>query len=481
MPVRPPRLFSATGHIPALCLMATLGLAASLAPAQAGWIDDTLLASNVCEPSFPGVEYLLTGPGQQDLLGRPARDWTQADLDALPAALRACDRASAAQGGVRDLSGFLNGFVAVVHQAWAERDAQRAIEQAKARQAAATVGGSGSTSPAGSGWISDYLLANAVCQPDSPTLSGIVSNLAPDNLLGRPAETWTQADLDALPAAFRTCKQAVATLGGNTDLSVYQDAFETIVHRAWMQRDARVAVEQAKARQAAALAAEQRAADQARLAALPNTAAPLPSPAPLPGPVTVQVPALASPTSPAAVAETEPAVAAPALPTFPFSADALQARFDRQLRQDGDSRLARCSVIASTERCTFDDATFLRSVAAFEKLGLVEGPFDLTLSLVIAEQAGHATRVTLLGERADPMNLGAFTGAVSTLLKTMEPDLADDELTGLMKDELSLMRGDSDPTIGQERTVERTGYTVACLSRPSVVSMAVRCTLEPRS
>lgn len=121
------RLASATAVFLILCTVS----------AQSGWIDDHLAARDACGPNFPGLNDLVTRGGPGVLFGRRMEDWTQADLDALPAAFKRCQRTATERGAQIYPSEATDGIVAAVHRAWSERDRRNVHDEAVAKEAEA--------------------------------------------------------------------------------------------------------------------------------------------------------------------------------------------------------------------------------------------------------------------------------------------------------------------------------------------------------
>ncbi len=166
--------------------------------------------------------------------------------------------------------------------------------------------------------------------------------------------------------------------------------------------------------------------------------------------------------------------------TFNMSAHELVARYDARLKQDGDSGLARCEVDGLVWTCQFDTASFKKSLAIFKQVDLLNGPFELKTSLKIYEHDGKVSRISIQGVRSDPVNLFIYMGQVLSLFKTLGPQRNDEEVDSMGK-ELGLMRGDSDPTIGIEKTVINSDFAVQCIQYDSSVSLMTQCVFDPRS
>lgn len=116
-----------------------------------------------------------------------------------------------------------------------------------------------------------------------------------------------------------------------------------------------------------------------------------------------------------------------------------------------------------------------------KKLDLVNGHFTLRLKLEIDTNDGKVARVTLIGDRGDPVNLFQFIGTVGDMIHAFNPNAQDKDADVKLLSNLGLMRGDDADDIGHVRTPIQPYAEIDCLYQPSGVSTETRCTFIPRS
>lgn len=114
-----------------------------------------------------------------------------------------------------------------------------------------------------------------------------------------------------------------------------------------------------------------------------------------------------------------------------------------------------------------------------KKLNLVNWPFSLHLILIMPEIDGKVSLILLEGDRVDPINLLYFAGELSSLIKTLDPSMTDDDIT---KESLSLgvMRGCADPTIGEPKNDILSFAAIECNNQKFSVSSKIGCAFSPR-
>jgi hypothetical protein len=91
--------------------------------------------------------------------------------------------------------------------------------------------------------------------------------------------------------------------------------------------------------------------------------------------------------------------------TFNFTAIEFQARLNKVLTDDHGDTIKACKKDGADYRCTFNDAEFQKSVAAFKELNLANGRFALNEVMYFTIEGGKVSRITIGGDRSDPMNL----------------------------------------------------------------------------
>ncbi|TXN01871.1 hypothetical protein FV242_17050 [Methylobacterium sp. WL64] len=362
-----------------------------------------------------------------------------------------------------------------------------------------------SDAQAGQSFVQTYIDAQGSCANAAGPLAFVLAGGGLQAPFGKLAGDWTEADLSALPAILSACERTAARVNPYLAAEVRGQARELETRVPQIVAAARAE----RARQAAQLQARRNLA-QARIEAA-RRQADVPAADPEDevrrleaeaGRAEAQAQAAAGyrdralreagerqpqtppprpevmPNKPAG--DGSPPTIGPTA-TFGFDAPSFRRMYDMRLRDDGDGDIEECAEQNMNYVCRFDDAPFRKSVEAFRKLDLVRGSFSSKLSLSVVSQAGRASRIVLTGDRADPMNLFGFVGKVASLIKTLEPGIAEAAVQDLLSAGLGLTRGDDDPTIGAERTVVRVRDVARCKSAPSTEDTAMTCKFEPRA
>lgn len=166
--------------------------------------------------------------------------------------------------------------------------------------------------------------------------------------------------------------------------------------------------------------------------------------------------------------------------TFKMTGHDLRKQFDEMaLRQGGDSIKKCLPTAAQVTMCIFNTDQFEKSVNYFKKMNLANGSFQLNEVLSYKEDKGKIARVVLSGERSDPMNLFHFWGDVGSILQILDPGVNDDMAKKHML-ELGMEVGDSDPHIGDPKSVIEENVAAECTAENSKISTDVRCVFDPR-
>ncbi len=174
---------------------------------------------------------------------------------------------------------------------------------------------------------------------------------------------------------------------------------------------------------------------------------------------------------------------------FDITFDAFRKALDNKIREDTTdksrpdfSTTSVCRKAQDSYICDFHDAGFQSTVANFKKLDVLNGRFVLKLELDVDTVGGKVSRITLSGDRGDPVNLLQFIGTVENIMQTFDPEVGqgEGESTKIV-DELGLMRGDDADDIGERRTAIEPYAVIDCLSRDSHVSTRLQCQFVPRS
>ncbi|TXN57773.1 hypothetical protein [Methylobacterium sp. WL2] len=358
---------------------------------------------------------------------------------------------------------------------------------------------------AGQSFIQTYIDAQGGCASAAGPLAFVLAGGGLQAPFGKLAGDWTDTDLAALPAILSACERTAARVTPYLAAEVRGQARELETRAPQIVAAARAE----RARQGAQLQARRDLA-QARIEAA-RRQADLPAAGPEDdvrrleaeaGRAEAQARAAVgyrdralreaaeqrppAPMPPREMSQNEPGdgesrPATGPTTTFAFDAPSFRRMYDRRLRGDGDGGIEDCAEQGMNYVCRFDDAPFRKSVEAFRKLDLVRGSFSSKLGLSVVSRAGKASSIVLTGDRADPMNLFGFVGKAASLIKTLEPGIAEGAVQDLLSAGLGLTRGDDDSTIGAERTVVRGAYVAQCRSTPSRETTAMTCTFEPRS
>lgn len=182
-------------------------------------------------------------------------------------------------------------------------------------------------------------------------------------------------------------------------------------------------------------------------------------------------------------------VAQESTPKFSFTIDEFRKNLNSKIQEDtsdkshiNDSIIQSCIKKNALYSCKFNDTGFQHSIKEFKKLDLANGHFDFKLHLILDTQDGKVTRISLVGDRGDIVNLTQWAGTVINIMQTFDPDTAkeQDQLHDITKS-LGLVRGDSADNIGQVVTDIKPYAQINCLAVPSSVSTRVDCQFLPRS
>jgi hypothetical protein len=174
---------------------------------------------------------------------------------------------------------------------------------------------------------------------------------------------------------------------------------------------------------------------------------------------------------------------------FNITFDAFRKALDDRIREDTTDKRRPdfsttnvCRKAHDSYTCNFHDAGFQSTVANFKKLDVLNGRFVLKLELVVDTVGGKVSRITLSGDRGDPVNLFQFIGTVENIMQTFDPEVGqrEGESTKIVE-ELGLMRGNDADDIGEPRTAIESYAEIDCLSLDSHVNTRLQCQFVPRS
>jgi hypothetical protein len=188
-------------------------------------------------------------------------------------------------------------------------------------------------------------------------------------------------------------------------------------------------------------------------------------------------------------AETNDSAQAAPDPTFPIGFEAFRKTLDEKIREDTLDKTQPdlnttdiCRRALENYICSFHEAGFQSAIDNFKKLDLANGRFTLKLRLRVATVDGQISQITLDGDRGDPANIIQFIGAVMAIIEVFDPG-ASQSLGGLKQivDELGLMLGDNDPSIGRARHTIKPHAAISCIKQDSHETTGVECRFVPRS
>jgi hypothetical protein len=165
--------------------------------------------------------------------------------------------------------------------------------------------------------------------------------------------------------------------------------------------------------------------------------------------------------------------------TFNFSASDFQTRLNKALVDDHGDTIKECKRDGADYRCTFNDAVFQKSVSAFKELNLANGNFALKEVMFFTVEGGKVSRITIGGDRSDPINAMHTVGQIGGVIEALKPSIKEDDVQRLII-ELGLMRGDSDESIGTPKTAIEDFAAIKCNTQDSHVSTLFGCTFLPR-
>ena len=175
--------------------------------------------------------------------------------------------------------------------------------------------------------------------------------------------------------------------------------------------------------------------------------------------------------------------------TFDFDFDSFRDALDSKIRADvidksqpDFSTTKDCNKEADEYYCSFHDAGFQSSISEFKKLDILNGKFTLKLTLLVNTFNGKVSRITLQGDRGDPVNLFQFIGTVEDIIGTFDPEAGKAPGdSAKVTAELGLMRGDNADDINRARTTIKPYAVIGCMTKDSHRTTQVECEFIPRS
>lgn len=164
-----------------------------------------------------------------------------------------------------------------------------------------------------------------------------------------------------------------------------------------------------------------------------------------------------------------------------LSPETFRKLYDELAQANGDDTIKRMSKTKDGVAVVLSDTQFQRGVAEMKKLDLANGRFKSKLGIRLSiDSKGGVTKITVVGDRSDPINLMRFIGAVGVVNTMLNPGLDEKANTDFLAT-LGLMRGDDDPSVGQPVSSFNHGGAFQCVSMPSDQTTGVGCVVEPRS
>lgn len=144
--------------------------------------------------------------------------------------------------------------------------------------------------------------------------------------------------------------------------------------------------------------------------------------------------------------------------------------------------ISSCRNVKNIYTCSFHDKGFQSIVSNFKKMDLMNGRFELKLKLVVETTDGKVSKITLSGNRSDPVNLLQYYGTVVNIMQISDPQVVQGEgESKKLAEELGVMEGDDAQNIGKLHMTLKPYAQIDCLSQKSRVSMAVSCQFTPRT
>lgn len=168
--------------------------------------------------------------------------------------------------------------------------------------------------------------------------------------------------------------------------------------------------------------------------------------------------------------------------SFPFTVMQFREKFDRAAADEKIDTIKSITVDkTNTYLVTLNDAAFQKMVMAMKKIDAVNGPFEEKVHVLLtATSDGKVDTILIGGDRSDPMNMLLTISLVGNIIRILSPGITDDGVLDMVKD-FGLMRGDSDPTIGEPVDIINKVAEFRCNNQPTEKSYAMGCLILPRS
>lgn len=166
---------------------------------------------------------------------------------------------------------------------------------------------------------------------------------------------------------------------------------------------------------------------------------------------------------------------------FPFETAQFQTLFNQRADAGGIDRIIALKPSGNDVVASLSDNQFQAGIAELKKMDVANGRFVFHLKIILTvNREKKVTQIIVEGSRSDPVNMLRTVGAVGAIYELLNPGAPqkseDEFLAGL-----GLLRGDTDPTIGQPVSNFSKGGAFTCNSQSSDVSDAFGCVVVPRS
>lgn len=161
--------------------------------------------------------------------------------------------------------------------------------------------------------------------------------------------------------------------------------------------------------------------------------------------------------------------------------ETFRKRYDELAKASGDDTIRRMRKTKDGIEVTLNDERFQHGIAELKKLDLANGRFESRLGILLSVgSAGTITKIGVVGDRSDPVNLMHFVGVMGAVNDMLNPGQDEKANTDFLAS-LNLMRGDDDVSIGKSVSSFNRGGAFACISMPSEQTTGVGCVVTPRS
>lgn len=167
--------------------------------------------------------------------------------------------------------------------------------------------------------------------------------------------------------------------------------------------------------------------------------------------------------------------------SFDLTTRAFVERFNSEVDKNGGEKIKSCGKPnGDLISCNYENFAFSKQIKTFKSLDLINGNFPLLGNLDLVERGGKIGTVIVSGDRGDPANFFHYMGQVDVAIRAVSNKEMSSEDSQILFKKLGLMRGDSDPTIGQKQIAIESFAAISCIAQPSSKTTKVACMIEPR-